>query len=101
MRRGTLRCAPASLLFFQSCEPFQRVALSAAKGACVDAWLLRCAQDDYGAVTMRFPSLALLAERAAEVLRRFPCTLAAGGLAAAAAIVATTKGAGEVWARLA
>jgi hypothetical protein len=50
---------------------------------------------------MRFPSLALLAERAAEVLRRFPWTLAAGTLAAAAGIVATTKGAGDVWARLA
>jgi uncharacterized protein DUF4153 len=50
---------------------------------------------------MRFPSLALLAERAAQVLRRFPWTLAAGALAAAAAIVATTKGAGDVWARLA
>lgn len=50
---------------------------------------------------MRFPSLALLAERAAEVLRRFPWTLAAGTLAAVAGIVATTKGAGDVWARLA
>ncbi len=50
---------------------------------------------------MRFPSLALLAERAAEVLRRFPWTLAAGALAAAAGIVGTTKGAGDVWARLA
>jgi hypothetical protein len=50
---------------------------------------------------MRFPSLALLAQRAAEVLRRFPCTLAAGTLAAAAGIVATTKGADDVWARLA
>ena len=50
---------------------------------------------------MRFPSLALLAERATQVLRRFPWTLAAGTLAAAAGIVATTKGAGDVWARLA
>jgi uncharacterized protein DUF4153 len=50
---------------------------------------------------MRFPSLALLAERAAEVLRRFPWTLAAGTLAAVAGIVATTKGAEDVWIRLA
>ena len=50
---------------------------------------------------MRFPSLAVLAERAAEVLRRFPWTLAAGTLAAVAGIVATTKGADDVWIRLA
>jgi hypothetical protein len=50
---------------------------------------------------MRFPSLALLTERAAEVLRRFPWTLAAGTLAAVAGIVATTKGAEDVWTRLA
>ena len=50
---------------------------------------------------MRFPSLASLAERAAQVLRRFPWTLAAGTLAAVAGIVATTKGADDVWARLA
>jgi hypothetical protein len=69
-------------------------------GTCVDARLLRCAQDDSG-VTMRFPSLALLAERAAQVLHRFPWTLAAGTLAAVTGIVATTKGADEVWARVA
>ena len=50
---------------------------------------------------MRFPSLALLAEQAAEVLRRFPWTLAAGTLAAVAGIVATTKDADDVWIRLA
>ena len=50
---------------------------------------------------MRFPSLASLAERATQVLRRFPWTLAAGTLAAVAGIVATTKGADDVWARLA
>jgi hypothetical protein len=50
---------------------------------------------------MRFPSLALLAERATQVLRRFPWTLAAGTLAAVAGIAATTKGAGDVWIRLA
>src|SRR6266545_5551796 len=51
--------------------------------------------------TMRFPSLALLAERATQVLRRFPWTLAAGTLAAVAGIAATTHGARDVWARLA
>jgi hypothetical protein len=50
---------------------------------------------------MRFPSLALLAERATQVLRRFPWTLAAGILAAVAGIAATTNGAGDVWIRLA
>ncbi|MEP6687095.1 MAG: DUF4153 domain-containing protein [Gemmatimonadales bacterium] len=50
---------------------------------------------------MRFPSLASLAERATQVLRRFPWTLAAGTLAAAAGIVATTHGADDAWARLA
>jgi hypothetical protein len=50
---------------------------------------------------MRFPSLAFLAERAAQVLRRFPWTLAAGSLAAAAGITASTDGADEVWLRLA
>jgi hypothetical protein len=50
---------------------------------------------------MRFPSLALLAERAIQVLRRFPWTLAAGTLAAVAGIAATAKGAGDVWIRLA
>lgn len=50
---------------------------------------------------MRFPSLASLAERAAQVLRRFPWPLAAGALAAAAGIVATTHGADDAWARLA
>ncbi len=50
---------------------------------------------------MRFPSLASLAERATQVLRRFPWTLAAGMLAAVAGIVATTQGADDVWIRLA
>jgi Domain of unknown function (DUF4153) len=50
---------------------------------------------------MRFPSLASLAERATQVLRRFPWTLAAGTLAAVAGITATAKGAGDVWVRLA
>ena len=50
---------------------------------------------------MRFPSLASLAERATQVLRRFPWSLAAGTLAALAAIVATTKGADDAWARVA
>jgi hypothetical protein len=50
---------------------------------------------------MRFPSVALLAEQAAKVLRRFPWTLAAGTLAAVAGIVATTKDADDIWIRLA
>ena len=50
---------------------------------------------------MRFPSLALLADQALVVLRRFPWTLAAGVAAAAAGIAATTTGADEAWARMA
>jgi hypothetical protein len=50
---------------------------------------------------MRFPSAAFLAQRAAEVLRRFPWTLAAGSLAAVAGIVATTRNADDAWVRLA
>lgn len=42
---------------------------------------------------MRFPSIDLLAERAALVLRRFSWTLAAGLTAAVAAIIASTDGA--------
>ena len=43
---------------------------------------------------MRFPSLALLVERAAAVARRFPFTLIAGAVAATAAIIGV-DGAGE------
>ena len=50
---------------------------------------------------MRFPSLALLAEHAVAVLRRFPWTLGSGVLAAGAAIAATASGAEDAWARLA
>ena len=49
---------------------------------------------------MRFPSLALLAEHAVAVLRRFPWTLGAGTVAAGAAIVASISGTEDVWARL-
>jgi Domain of unknown function (DUF4153) len=50
---------------------------------------------------MRFPSLALLAERAVAVLRRFPWTIGIGMLAAASAIVASHSGADDAWTRLA
>jgi hypothetical protein len=50
---------------------------------------------------MRFPSLAFLAQRATQVLRRFPWTLAAGSVAAGTAIVASTRGADHLWGRLA
>ena len=50
---------------------------------------------------MRFPSLSTLMMRAREVLVRFPFTLFAGVLAAACAIVASTHGASDAWARAA
>jgi hypothetical protein len=50
---------------------------------------------------VRFPSIATLVEHAASVLRRFPWTLAAAAVAAAAGIVASTSGADDRWARLA
>ncbi|HEY7682715.1 MAG TPA: DUF4153 domain-containing protein [Gemmatimonadales bacterium] len=49
---------------------------------------------------MRFPSIATLVGHAAAVLRRFPWTLAAGVVAAAAGIVASTTGADDLWTRL-
>lgn len=49
---------------------------------------------------MRFPSIATLVEHAAAVLRRFPWTLLAGVVAAAAGLVASTAGAHEPWIRL-
>jgi Domain of unknown function (DUF4153) len=49
----------------------------------------------------RFPSLSHLAAQAAAVLRRFPATLAVAGLAAATAIVSTTSGMDDAWARVA
>jgi hypothetical protein len=48
---------------------------------------------------MRFPSVALLAQHAVVVLRRFPWTLAAGGLAAVTANAGIDGEAGDVWAR--
>jgi hypothetical protein len=50
---------------------------------------------------MRFPSLALLAEHAIAVLRRFPWTLGAGAVAAGAAIAASIPGTDDAWARAA
>ena len=50
---------------------------------------------------MRFPSIALLAQHAVAVLRRFPWTLAAGALAALAAIIASLTGTDDAWGRLA
>ena len=49
---------------------------------------------------MRFPSLALLVERAAAVARRFPLTLVAGLVAATAAIIAVDGTGDDDWARL-
>ena len=48
---------------------------------------------------MRFPSVALLAQHAMVVLRRFPWTLAAGGLAAVTANAGIDGEANDVWAR--
>jgi hypothetical protein len=50
---------------------------------------------------MRFPSLALLAERAVAVARRFPWTLLAGAIAAGAAIYVVDGTGKERWLRLA
>ncbi len=50
---------------------------------------------------MRFPSLSTLAQRAREVLARFPFPLLAGVVAAACAIVATSHGADDAWGRAA
>jgi hypothetical protein len=50
---------------------------------------------------MRFPSLALLAERAVAVGRRFPWTLFAGAIAAGAAVYAVDGVGKEPWLRLA
>jgi len=49
---------------------------------------------------MRFPSIATLVEHAAAVLRRFPWTLMAGVVAAAAGLVASTAGSHDEWTRL-
>ena len=51
---------------------------------------------------MRFPSVLTLAQRAREVLVRFPWTMAAGVVAAVAAVVATTKSGDDAqWGRIA
>jgi hypothetical protein len=50
---------------------------------------------------MRFPSVLTLAQRAREVLVRFPWTLAAAIVAAVAAVVATTRSADPQWGRIA
>ncbi|HEY3011292.1 MAG TPA: DUF4153 domain-containing protein [Gemmatimonadales bacterium] len=50
---------------------------------------------------MRFPSFVALADRAREVMLRFPWTIVAGVLAAIAAIIATTKSSDPAWARIA
>jgi hypothetical protein len=49
---------------------------------------------------MRFPSIATLVANAATVLRRFPWTLLAGGVAAIAGVVASTAGAHDEATRL-
>lgn len=51
---------------------------------------------------MRFPSFVTLADRSREVVLRFPWTMAAGVLAAIAAIIGTTRsGSKEEWLRVA
>ena len=50
---------------------------------------------------MRFPSLVTLAERGRDVVFRFPWTMAAGVLAAGAAVVATTQSGNAYWVRVA
>jgi hypothetical protein len=50
---------------------------------------------------MRLPSFVTLAERAREVVVRFPWTMAAGVLAAVATIIATTNSADQQWGRIA
>jgi hypothetical protein len=50
---------------------------------------------------MRLPSLSTLVTRAREVLARFPYPLLAGVVAAVCAIVATSHGADDAWARAA
>src|SRR5688500_16142118 len=50
---------------------------------------------------MRFPSVVTLANRAGEVLVRFPWTMDAGIVAAVAAIIATTDSAADEWGRIA
>jgi Domain of unknown function (DUF4153) len=51
---------------------------------------------------MRFPSFVTLADRAREVVLRFPWTMAAGTLAAIAAIIGTThSGSKDEWLRIA
>jgi hypothetical protein len=51
---------------------------------------------------MRFPSIVTLAERAREVVLRFPWTMAAGVLAAITAIMGTThSGSKDEWLRIA
>jgi hypothetical protein len=50
---------------------------------------------------MRLPSIVSLAARILEVLLRFPWTMAAGVVAAVAAIIATDNAGSEVWGRIA
>jgi hypothetical protein len=50
---------------------------------------------------MRLPSFVTLAERVREVVVRFPWTMAAGVVAAVAAIIASTQSADPRWARIA
>ena len=50
---------------------------------------------------MRLPSIVSLAEQSRDVLQRFPWTMLLATIAAAAAIVATTKSADVEWARIA
>jgi hypothetical protein len=50
---------------------------------------------------MQLPSIIRLAKQSRDVLQRFPWTMLAASVAAAAAIVATTKSADDAWGRLA
>lgn len=77
-------------------------------GAIIDpvlAWNLQLRDSSpftsHRSLWLRLPSFVILAERAREVILRFPWTMAAGVGAAVAAIIATTKSADPEWAQIA
>src|SRR5215212_5977703 len=50
---------------------------------------------------MRLPSMVSLIEQSRDVLQRFPWTMLVAAIAAASAIIATSKSADKEWARIA
>jgi hypothetical protein len=50
---------------------------------------------------MRLPSMVSLAEQSRDVLQRFPWTMLVATIAAASAVVATTRSADKEWGRIA